>query len=37
MLIRNRFVISHVEEWGPTEEQIAVQRIGPISASARRF
>jgi len=25
MLIRSGFVISHVEEWGPTEEQIATQ------------
>jgi hypothetical protein len=25
MLIRLGFVISHVEEWGPTEEQIAAQ------------
>ena len=25
MLIRSGFVISHVEEWGPTEEQIAAQ------------
>lgn len=37
MLIGAGFVITHVDEWRPMEEQIAASQTGRMSASARRF
>jgi len=36
LLLRLGFTLSHVEEWGPTTEQIAARPNLPTSTSARR-